>query len=93
MRVYFRVHGVVQGIGYRWFTRDAAAGHGLTGLVRNLGDGSVEGEVQGEKVAVEIFLRQLKTGHPYAEVKRVETAGLKDRERETDFIIDHSELR
>ena len=88
VRISFRAYGIVQGVGYRWFVRDTAAASGLTGLVRNLRDGSVEGEVQGEKKAVEAFLSRLGTGHPYAEVRRVETTVMKGTVRETGFIID-----
>ena len=36
------VHGQVQGVGFRWWTRSKALALGLTGSARNLPDGRVE---------------------------------------------------
>lgn len=91
MRVFFKISGVVQGIGYRWFVRDAAARHALTGLVRNRRDGSVEGEAQGGKKAIEAFILEIKTGHPWAEIRSAEVSKMEDREGEKDFFIDSSD--
>jgi acylphosphatase len=57
----FVVTGVVQGVGYRWFTRREAHRLGVRGWVRNRPDGSVQVLVQGEAGAVgqlEALLRQ-----------------------------------
>ena len=90
MRVHFRAYGSVQGVGYRWFVKDAADRAGLTGLVRNLSDGSVEGEVQGGEQDVDSFLLRLRKGHPYAEVSRVTADGMPERVNEAGFVIDRS---
>ena len=89
MRVNFRISGLVQGIGYRWFVRERAAKRSLTGLVRNHRDGSVEGEVQGEKEAVEAFLSEIRTDHPWARVSGAEAHATEERKGEKDFIIAH----
>ena len=89
MRVNFRISGLVQGIGYRWFVLETAAKHALTGLIRNNRDGSVEGEVQGVKEAVEAFILEIKTAHPWAKVSGAETRETEEREGEKDFIIAH----
>ena len=79
MRVFFKISGIVQGIGYRWFVVGAAAKFALTGLVRNRPDGTVEGEAQGEKTGIEAFLKELRTGHPEAEVANAETTRMEER--------------
>ena len=47
------VTGRVQGVGFRWFTHDAAAREGVQGWVRNLADGSVEVVAEGEQSSVD----------------------------------------
>ncbi len=88
MRLSFRISGRVQGIGYRWFVKEAAARHRVSGWVRNSADGSVEGEVQGGVPAVDGFLKELRTGHPWAAVEKAETQEMLDQEAaEKDFYI------
>jgi len=58
----FVISGRVQGVGFRWFTREAAQREGLTGWVRNLPDGRVEALVEGEAESVERMERALRRG-------------------------------
>lgn len=58
----FLVGGCVQGVGFRWSTRQQARSMQLTGWVRNRADGQVEGQVSGRAEAVEEFLRWLGEG-------------------------------
>jgi acylphosphatase len=51
-RIWLRVDGRVQGVGYRAFTQYQARRLGLTGWVRNLAGGAVELEAQGPAEAV-----------------------------------------
>jgi acylphosphatase len=52
------VHGQVQGVGFRWWTRARALELGLVGFARNLADGRVEICAQGALEAIE-RLREL----------------------------------
>lgn len=57
-----RIAGVVQGVGYRaWMTREAVR-LGVSGWVRNRGDGTVEALVYGDTAAVEELLRACRRG-------------------------------
>ena len=54
-------YGRVQGVGFRYYAVNKANQLGLTGWVRNLYDGSVEMEVQGEEALIDqlvIFLQE-----------------------------------
>lgn len=57
-KVFFA--GRVQGVGFRYGTKQAAMGFDVTGLVRNLADGRVELRVMGEMDEVEEFLREIR---------------------------------
>jgi acylphosphatase len=67
------VRGRVQGVGYRHAAVQAAAECGVTGWVRNLGDGSVEAFVQGPHAAVDAFCAWWRRGPPLARVTDVES--------------------
>ena len=62
------VSGKVQGVGFRFFTEDAARREGLMGFVRNLKDGRVEVVVVGENDAISRFERALGGGPPLSTV-------------------------
>lgn len=63
--------GRVQGVCYRASTVDEASDRGLTGWVRNLPDGSVELEAQGEEASVKALLAWCAHGPPLARVAGV----------------------
>ena len=65
------VVGRVQGVGFRWFTWDAAVREGLVGFVRNLPDGSVEAVVEGEHDALDRFEWKISSGPRGARVDHV----------------------
>lgn len=68
MRVNVLVSGQVQGVGFRWSTCRAAREHGVAGWVRNLPDGRVEAEVEGEADAVGRMVTWLEHGPSTAAV-------------------------
>ena len=80
--------GRVQGVGYRWFVKETAAARRLCGWVRNVADGSVEGEAQGPVPELDAFLRELKTGNACALVEKLETQeNMGPEADEKDFYI------
>lgn len=66
------VKGRVQGVFYRATTEETAAKMGLTGWVRNLGDGSVEIMAEGKRETLEKFIKWCWQGPPMARVTLVE---------------------
>ena len=57
------VYGRVQGVGFRWFTQQAAERHHISGWVRNKTDGSVEMAIQGEPPSLLLDLVPIVTSH------------------------------
>ena len=66
------ISGRVQGVGFRYFTQDAAAREGVTGWVRNLTDGRVEAYLEGESDSVTRVERAIRQGPRGARVDHVE---------------------
>jgi acylphosphatase len=71
-RLYARVYGYVQGVGYRAFAQAEAQRLGLCGYVRNCADGTVEVVAEGEEDALQLFLHALRRGPTGARVQRVD---------------------
>ena len=61
----------MQGVGFRYFTLEAARREGVNGFVANRDDGSVEAVAEGEAEAVERFERALRRGPSKSRVERV----------------------
>ncbi len=81
------VAGRVQGVAYRAFAREVASRAGLRGGVRNLDDGRVEVEVEGERAAVEAILDALRAGPPLARVDRLDVQWHAATGAHSDFRI------
>lgn len=58
------IKGIVQGVGYRAFAHYLAQSFSLDGVVRNLPNGNVEIEVEGDKEDILRFIEKLKTDSP-----------------------------
>jgi acylphosphatase len=65
------VHGSVQGVGFRWWTRSRALELGLTGFAANKPDGRVHVVAQGPRAACEGLLELLKSGNTPGQVDKV----------------------
>ncbi|ATY10361.1 acylphosphatase [Amycolatopsis sp. AA4] len=65
------VHGQVQGVGFRWWTRSRALELGLTGFARNLPDGRVEVVAEGDRDNCALLLAALRSGTSPGRVERV----------------------
>jgi len=60
--------GRVQGVGFRYFAYNLANDSGLTGYVRNLMNGNVEVEVQGDDEVITKFLKAILKGNGFIKV-------------------------
>ncbi len=73
------LYGRVQGVGFRYFCREAALAHGVRGWVRNAPDGSVELEAEESPGNVEDFLTHIQHRHPWARVDRLDQSAVSPR--------------
>jgi len=62
------ISGLVQGVGFRYFTERTARVLGLCGYVRNLPDGRVETQASGPDEAIQSFIQTLRRGPVGAQV-------------------------
>lgn len=69
-----RIHGLVQGVGFRYSLHREAVRLELAGWVRNRRDGTVEAVVSGPGPAVEALVAWAHRGPPSARVTKVEVA-------------------
>lgn len=70
-RVRIKVHGRVQGVFFRAHTQEEAAHLGLTGYVKNTGDGGVEAVAEGDRPILEKFVTWCRRGPPAAKVDSI----------------------
>jgi acylphosphatase len=71
-RLEAKVHGRVQGVSFRYYTRRRAVDLGLTGYVQNCWDGTVRVVAEGTDSALGLLVEFLHKGSPAAFVERVE---------------------
>lgn len=74
--VRVQVYGIVQGVGFRYFTQQQAQKLDLVGRATNLSDGSVEVLAQGASENVDALIEWLKRGPRSASVDTIEVSEL-----------------
>jgi acylphosphatase len=73
-QLHATIHGRVQGVSFRYYTRMQAQMLGITGWVRNLPDGkTVETLAFGSREALDQFLEWLHQGPSGAKVTHIDT--------------------
>jgi len=84
----FRLSGLVQGVGFRFFTQRVAARYQVRGYVRNLDDGRVEAWAQGPEKSVEAFKHDITAGPQYSRVDEIEEIVLEPSSEYSAFRIE-----
>ena len=87
LRRRFLIGGRVQGVGFRVFAEARAAAEGVHGFVRNLPDGRVEAEVEGDLESVDRMELALGRGPIGARVETFAVETLEPARRATGFMI------
>jgi acylphosphatase len=65
-------HGLVQGVGFRHYTRVSAQLLGVAGWVRNMDDGSVEIWAEGTKDRLQQFIQAIRRGPGHGRVTQLD---------------------
>ncbi len=83
----FIIKGRVQGVGFRFFTVQAAKRAAVGGTVRNLPDGSVEAIAEGSLGRLAAFRLEIERGPSYAQVTSVDEQELQPTDRYKSFEV------
>jgi len=90
-RRYF-VSGIVQGVGFRYFTQHAGERLKISGYVRNLADGRVEVFAIGTAQQLKELRAVLERGPRFSSVSEVlEETASRDPQYESGFVITHGD--
>lgn len=88
-RAYIIVHGYVQGVFFRDYTKKTALSLGLKGYVRNMADGTVEVVAEGSKDKINELIEFCKKGPEGAVVSKVDVKFEKPRNEFGSFEVRH----
>lgn len=86
VRKQIRVHGQVQGVGFRYRASHAASAAGVTGWVRNDPDGTVFMEIQGTQAQIDQVFAMVGRG-TYVYIERMDVKTIPLEENEYGFRI------
>lgn len=81
------VHGLVQGVGFRYYVRVNAQRLGVYGWVRNRDDGNVEIWAEGTEERLNSFIGKVRQGPTHSQVDRVDLNWSEPTGRNRSFRI------
>ena len=87
-RVNLLISGVVQMVGFRYYVRHKSQKYGLAGYARNLPDGRVEVEAEGERGMLEELIKDCRVGPPAAKVTDLKIEWKPNQGEFKQFFID-----
>ena len=85
VRYYMIFDGRVQGVGFRFFASYTAKKYHLSGWVRNMDNGMVEAEIQGDDNNINKFIGEVKKGNMFIRVDDISVRKIHLIEGEHDF--------
>lgn len=86
-RLWARVSGMVQGVGFRFFVIRKAEHLKLKGFVRNTHDGDVELEAEGEPEDIKLLVEELHKGPSMSRVTDVKVEWFTEEKGYKDFSL------
>ena len=87
VRYFGRATGRVQGVGFRMFVQQHASELGLTGWIRNMENGMVEMELQGETAALHQLLSRIRKGDRFIQVENLSSKPISVQLKEKRFSV------
>lgn len=85
--VHLIARGRVQGVGFRFFVRQEAAGLGVVGWVRNCADGSVEIHAEGSRDQLNDLVDTIREGPAFGSVSDLDVDWIEPTGRYNAFSI------
>lgn len=85
VRKHLIFEGLVQGVGFRWRARQAAASVGATGWVRNDWNGTVSMELQGSEAQIDRVLQSLEQGR-FIRIENLQVRSIPPEPEERAFV-------
>lgn len=82
-----KIYGNVQGVGFRYFVKNAADALGLKGWVKNSDDGSVELSIQTSSEALDQFANVIEKGNGFSRVDCIDIIELVESAQYKRFEI------
>jgi len=86
-RLNLKIHGLVQGVGFRYLSRKEAEKRGFTGSVHNIRDGGVEIVAEGEETDLKKFIDWCYNGVGTAQVSKIDISWSVATGEFRDFLI------
>lgn len=86
-RIRILIEGKFQGLNFRFHTQEQAQKLGLGGFVRNLSDGRIEIDAQGDDAGLAKLLDWCQNGPHTNQVRSILFRYDEPEERATDFIV------
>ncbi len=86
-RLTLKIHGLVQGVGYRYTARNEAKKQEFTGYIKNLDDGSIELVAEGDEENLKKFINWCYNGVGPAMVQRIDQSWSDATSEFSDFVI------
>lgn len=88
IRRHLIVHGLVQGVGFRYHVAQWASLNRICGWVRNNYDGTVEIDAQGEEADMARFIELVRQGPRFARVSRLDIREMDQLELYGSFQVE-----
>lgn len=86
-RFYIIFIGRVQGVGFRWTLVQLTHKYNLTGYCRNMINGNVEAEIQGNEANLEAFIKEVLENRYYIRIDDYSIKSINIVENESNFSV------